>query len=149
MYDELLRLSQTLTVITHLNKARRCMKTKDQLEFANSTLMARLHVDVSVPCTSFQPSQMSHMMLLCTALFSIVSVLSPAGKRITLGPTSRFLHATAMPVSVKYTSSHHVLYTTVVPSPPATLLLDAQAPRPKPLSGATSTSDVCTGAIPP
>ncbi len=88
-------------------------------------------------------------MLLYTVLFRIVSVLSPAGKRITLGPTSRFLLATAMPVSVIYTSSHHVLYTTVVPSPPATLLLDAQAPRPKPLSGATSTSDVCTGAIPP
>ena len=75
VYAELLWLSQPLTVMTPLNKARRCMKTKGP----NLTPVARLHMNVSASCTSFQPSQMSHVMLLYTVLFSIVLVLSSTG----------------------------------------------------------------------
>ena len=150
MYAELLRLSQPLTVITHLNKACRCMKTMDQLEL---TPVPRLHITISVSRISFQPCQMSHAMLLYTLLFSIVSVskrLTPYTRpNITL-PTCN-CHACQRHIHFfpSYPPCHIPLYTIVVPSLPTTLLLDAHAPRPKPLSGATSTSDVCTGAIPP
>ncbi len=113
VYAELLRLSQPLTVITPLNKARMCMKTKDQSQnlWQDFTPIFQYHA-LHFNLVRYLDHQCH---IRCCYIQFVQHCHGPVFNRLTpyTRPNiMRFLHATAMPVSVTYNSSHHMPHVT-------------------------------------